>query len=285
MKYKAKAKKRKAIQVSRRTAWFHAWFSLLFIAKFFTSSPSRLLVWQTVSMETLFPWSVDALDFYFTKDTIHPKKKKKKEMANIPTPMNREESDEESGQSPGLDSSQDEQPVYDPRSFDNLNVSPEIRQLFSYITLYNPRLLDLDFKLKPFLPDFIPSVGDIDAFIKVIISLLRFILSPFIVLASNLEVLSSISSPFSSSFSFTLKTFLWPEHLWLTDEERDDIFVFLDLLFLSVSWVSLLRSHLLSMLQDFLTKSYLPPSISLPISRQVITVSSFPSDGFKLISW
>lgn len=106
-------------------------------------------------------------------------------MANIPTPMNREESDEESGQSPGLDSTQDEQPVYDPRSFDSLNVSPEIRQLFSYITLYNSRLLDLDFKLKPFIPDFIPSVGDIDAFIKVIISLLRFILSPFIVLASK----------------------------------------------------------------------------------------------------
>ena len=32
---------------------------------------------------------------------------------------------------------------------------------------YTPQLIDLDHKLKPFIPDFIPAVGDIDAFLKV----------------------------------------------------------------------------------------------------------------------
>ena len=32
---------------------------------------------------------------------------------------------------------------------------------------YTPQSIELDHKLKPFIPDFIPSVGDIDAFIKV----------------------------------------------------------------------------------------------------------------------
>ena len=31
---------------------------------------------------------------------------------------------------------------------------------------YTPQTIDLDHKLKPFIPDFIPAVGDIDAFIK-----------------------------------------------------------------------------------------------------------------------
>lgn len=32
---------------------------------------------------------------------------------------------------------------------------------------YAPQKIDIDYKLKPFLPDYIPAVGDIDAFIKV----------------------------------------------------------------------------------------------------------------------
>lgn len=32
---------------------------------------------------------------------------------------------------------------------------------------YTPQMIDLDHKLKPFIPDFIPAVGDIDAFLKV----------------------------------------------------------------------------------------------------------------------
>ena len=32
---------------------------------------------------------------------------------------------------------------------------------------YTPQSIELDYKLKPFIPDYIPAVGDIDAFLKV----------------------------------------------------------------------------------------------------------------------
>lgn len=32
---------------------------------------------------------------------------------------------------------------------------------------YTPQNVELEYKLRPFVPDFIPAVGDIDAFIKV----------------------------------------------------------------------------------------------------------------------
>ncbi|XP_075696164.1 intraflagellar transport protein 46 homolog isoform X2 [Rhinoderma darwinii] len=56
---------------------------------------------------------------------------------------------------------------YDPADFEHLPVTPEMKELFQYITRYTPHAIDLDHKLKPFIPDFIPAVGDIDAFLKV----------------------------------------------------------------------------------------------------------------------
>ena len=58
--------------------------------------------------------------------------------------------------------------MYDPAEFVDLSVSSEVREVFEYITRYVPQKIELDYKLKPFIPDFIPAVGDIDAFIKVI---------------------------------------------------------------------------------------------------------------------
>lgn len=57
--------------------------------------------------------------------------------------------------------------AYDPAEYENLPVSSEIKELFQYITRYTPQTIDLEHKLKPFIPDYIPAVGDIDAFIKV----------------------------------------------------------------------------------------------------------------------
>ncbi|XP_076130657.1 intraflagellar transport protein 46 homolog isoform X1 [Alosa pseudoharengus] len=57
--------------------------------------------------------------------------------------------------------------AYDPSDFDHLPVTAEIKELFQYITRYTPQTVELDHKLKPFIPDFIPAVGDIDAFLKV----------------------------------------------------------------------------------------------------------------------
>jgi len=56
---------------------------------------------------------------------------------------------------------------YDPSAFKDLPVSSEIKDIFKYIERYQPQNIELDFKLKPFIPDYIPSIGDIDAFIKV----------------------------------------------------------------------------------------------------------------------
>ena len=57
--------------------------------------------------------------------------------------------------------------IYDPREFDHLTVDTEISDLFGYIVKYRAQTIILDYKLKPFIPDYIPAVGDIDAFLKV----------------------------------------------------------------------------------------------------------------------
>eukprot|EP00064_Thunnus_orientalis_P024498 superscaffoldBa00010603_g24793 len=57
--------------------------------------------------------------------------------------------------------------AYDPADYANLPVSTEIKELFQYITRYTPQSVELEHSLKPFIPDFIPAVGDIDAFLKV----------------------------------------------------------------------------------------------------------------------
>ena len=56
---------------------------------------------------------------------------------------------------------------YNPADYASLSVPPEIRDLFAYISRYNPHEVDLDTQLKPFIPDYIPGVGEMDAFVKV----------------------------------------------------------------------------------------------------------------------
>ncbi|NXI62361.1 IFT46 protein, partial [Anseranas semipalmata] len=56
---------------------------------------------------------------------------------------------------------------YDLADYDYLPVSPEIKELFEYIRRYTPKTIEIEHKLQPFIPDFIPAVGDIDAFLKV----------------------------------------------------------------------------------------------------------------------
>merc|ERR1712156_1108982 len=55
---------------------------------------------------------------------------------------------------------------YDPSEFDDLNVDAETKELFGYIMKYTPQTVDLETKFRPFIPEYIPAVGDIDAFIK-----------------------------------------------------------------------------------------------------------------------
>ncbi|NXL65445.1 IFT46 protein, partial [Chordeiles acutipennis] len=51
--------------------------------------------------------------------------------------------------------------------YNYLPVSSEIREVFEYIKRYTPKNIEIEYKLQPFIPDFIPAVGDIDAFLKV----------------------------------------------------------------------------------------------------------------------
>lgn len=57
--------------------------------------------------------------------------------------------------------------AYDPAEYAHLNVSAEIKDLFQYIGRYKAHEVDLDTSLRCFVPDFIPAVGDMDAFLKV----------------------------------------------------------------------------------------------------------------------
>ena len=56
--------------------------------------------------------------------------------------------------------------AYNPLEYANLNVSGEVKELFEYITRYKPQKIDLETKLKPFVPDYIPAIGEVDAFLK-----------------------------------------------------------------------------------------------------------------------
>lgn len=56
--------------------------------------------------------------------------------------------------------------AYNPDDFKSLKVSKEVEELFKYITAYNPHTIELDAALKPFIPELIPSIGEVDAFLK-----------------------------------------------------------------------------------------------------------------------
>lgn len=56
--------------------------------------------------------------------------------------------------------------AYNPDEFKGMKVSVEVEELFAYITRYKPHTIELDTALKPFVPELIPSIGEVDAFLK-----------------------------------------------------------------------------------------------------------------------
>lgn len=56
--------------------------------------------------------------------------------------------------------------AYNPDDFKGMKVTPEVEELFQYITRYKPHTIELDTSLKPFIPELIPSIGEVDAFLK-----------------------------------------------------------------------------------------------------------------------
>ena len=57
--------------------------------------------------------------------------------------------------------------AYNSMDYANLNVSTEISELFQYISRYHARNIELNTKFRPFIPEFISAVGEVDAFLKV----------------------------------------------------------------------------------------------------------------------
>ena len=55
---------------------------------------------------------------------------------------------------------------YNPRDYDDLTVNNEIRRLFEYIERFKYNDIELETQLKPFIPDYIPSIGNVDSFLK-----------------------------------------------------------------------------------------------------------------------
>nr|SVE90203.1 EOG090X0FP3 [Daphnia sinensis] len=92
----------------------------------------------------------DTLTETFNEDIFHAKDEQE-----MDTLQHEEEMDESSAN------------LYDPIEFNGVNVPFQIRELFHFITKYRPQILEMETKLKPFLPDFIPAVGDPDAFLKI----------------------------------------------------------------------------------------------------------------------
>ncbi|GMI20800.1 hypothetical protein TeGR_g5469 [Tetraparma gracilis] len=57
--------------------------------------------------------------------------------------------------------------AYNPEDYASLDVGGDVREIFDYISRYKPHEVELDTSLKCFIPDYIPAVGEMDAFIKI----------------------------------------------------------------------------------------------------------------------
>lgn len=74
-----------------------------------------------------------------------------------------EDDDDEDG---GDDDDKEVEGTYNPSDYAGLQVAAEVKELFEYIARYKPQKIDLETKLKPFIPDYVPAVGEVDAFLK-----------------------------------------------------------------------------------------------------------------------
>ncbi|NXG49566.1 IFT46 protein, partial [Psilopogon haemacephalus] len=82
-----------------------------------------------------------------------------------------DDSEEDSSDSDSEDDSEEEGAALEGdlnlADYSYLPVSSEIKELLEYTIRYTPKVTEIDHKLQPFIPDLIPAVGDIDAFLKV----------------------------------------------------------------------------------------------------------------------
>ena len=56
--------------------------------------------------------------------------------------------------------------TYNPADYAGLKATHDMKELFEYIVRYKPTKVELDIKFKPFIPDYVPAVGEVDACLK-----------------------------------------------------------------------------------------------------------------------
>jgi intraflagellar transport protein 46 len=77
------------------------------------------------------------------------------------------ESEEEHSGKDGQGAQKSTAKLYNAADYAQLQVSSEIQDIFDYIGRYSALDIALDTKMKPFIPDYIPAIGEIDSFIKI----------------------------------------------------------------------------------------------------------------------
>ena len=64
------------------------------------------------------------------------------------------------------DDNNDVSGAYNARDYAGLKVSNEVRELFEYIGRYRLQRIELHTPLRPFVPEYMPNVGEVDAYLK-----------------------------------------------------------------------------------------------------------------------
>mmetsp|Transcript_12987 Transcript_12987/g.45673 ORF Transcript_12987/g.45673 Transcript_12987/m.45673 type:complete len:374 (-) Transcript_12987:148-1269(-) len=100
-----------------------------------------------------------------------PAPQPRQEQMQVGSASGEDDDDEEHSDTTSEDDDEQEQDGkmqgYNPMDYANLQVSDEIRELFQYIGRYKPQTIELETKLKPFIPEYIPAIGEIDPFLKI----------------------------------------------------------------------------------------------------------------------
>jgi hypothetical protein len=84
-----------------------------------------------------------------------------------------EEDDEEEESSDESDGENGGSGLYNPSDYAHLDVSSEIKDLFQYIQRYKPQKIDLETRLKPFVPGS-PQHSCFSLLLNLVLSLIRF---------------------------------------------------------------------------------------------------------------
>lgn len=79
-------------------------------------------------------------------------------------PLSNLESDGEEDPTAGV---RDTISLFNPDDYSHLQVSHEIQNLFDMIGRYHPQTVEIDTILRPFIPDYIPSIDQPDSFLKI----------------------------------------------------------------------------------------------------------------------